>query len=288
MLEDLGHPYADGEKVYDVTFENVQAGLRYDYLFRLANQRGGIVVGTGDLSELALGWCTYGVGDQMSHYTVNAGVPKTLMQHLIRWVISHGEFERGRQRGARARSSTQEISPELIPTEDGKKLQATEDSVGPYNLQDFTLVPRPAPRLPAAQDRLPRLARVARRGGRGVAARLPRRTRTWPTTCRRSRRWLEVFVQALLRQPVQALGAAQRPQGERRRDDVPPRRLADAERRQGHGLAGRDRAGRAPPDLGRERLSQAICAALNAAGLPRTRGPSARLSPPLATRLERG
>lgn len=93
MLEDMGHPYAEGEKVYDITFENVQAGLRYDYLFRLANQRGGIVVGTGDLSELALGWCTYGVGDQMSHYTVNAGVPKTLVQHLIRWVISHGEFE---------------------------------------------------------------------------------------------------------------------------------------------------------------------------------------------------
>jgi NAD+ synthase (glutamine-hydrolysing) len=61
--------------------------LRTDYLFRLANHRGGIVLGTGDLSELALGWCTYGVGDQMSHYTVNSGVPKTLIQHLIRWVI---------------------------------------------------------------------------------------------------------------------------------------------------------------------------------------------------------
>ena len=79
---------ARGEEVYDVTFENVQAGLRTDYLFRGANQRGGIVLGTGDLSELALGWCTYGVGDQMSHYGVNTGVPKTLMQHLIRWVVS--------------------------------------------------------------------------------------------------------------------------------------------------------------------------------------------------------
>ena len=76
MLADLGHPFADGEEVYDVTFENVQAGLRTDYLFRLANHRGGIVLGTGDLSELALGWCTYGVGDQMSHYNVNAGVPE--------------------------------------------------------------------------------------------------------------------------------------------------------------------------------------------------------------------
>ncbi|GAA1933160.1 NAD(+) synthase [Nocardioides hwasunensis] len=138
MLKDMGHPYADGEKVYDVTFENVQAGLRYDYLFRLANQRGGIVVGTGDLSELALGWCTYGVGDQMSHYNVNAGVPKTLVQHLIRWVISHGEFsdEVGEVLGEILQ---QEITPELIPIEEGVKPQATEDSVGPYNLQDFTL-----------------------------------------------------------------------------------------------------------------------------------------------------
>ena len=90
----------DGEKVYDVTFENVQAGLRTDYLFRLANQRGGIVLGTGDLSELGLGWSTYGVGDQMSHYNVNAGVPKTLIQHLIRWVISSGQFESRGRRGA--------------------------------------------------------------------------------------------------------------------------------------------------------------------------------------------
>ncbi|CMJ13098.1 glutamine-dependent NAD(+) synthetase nadE [Mycobacterium tuberculosis] len=94
MLHTIGHPYSVGEKVYDVTFENVQAGLRTDYLFRIANQRGGIVLGTGDLSELALGWSTYGVGDQMSHYNVNAGVPKTLIQHLIRWVISAGSSVR--------------------------------------------------------------------------------------------------------------------------------------------------------------------------------------------------
>src|SRR3546814_16087735 len=78
MLGDMGHPFARGEPVYDVTFENVQAGLRTDYLFRLANQRDGFVIGTGDLSELALGWCTYGVGDHMSHYGVNAGVPKKI------------------------------------------------------------------------------------------------------------------------------------------------------------------------------------------------------------------
>ena len=91
MLADLDHPFAEGKPVDDVTFENVQAGLRTDYLL-LANHRGGIVLGTGDLSELALGWCTYGVGDQMSHYNVNGGVPKTLIQHLIRWVMASGQF----------------------------------------------------------------------------------------------------------------------------------------------------------------------------------------------------
>jgi len=138
MLDDLDHPYAEGEEVYDVTFENVQAGLRTDYLFRLANHRGGLVLGTGDLSELALGWCTYGVGDQMSHYGVNAGVPKTLIQHLIRWVIDHGELDEdphGPVNGVLREILQQEITPELIP---GGQ-QSTEESVGPYALQDFTL-----------------------------------------------------------------------------------------------------------------------------------------------------
>lgn len=138
MLKDLAHPFGRGEEVYDVTFENVQAGLRTDYLFRAANQRGGIVLGTGDLSELALGWCTYGVGDQMSHYGVNSGVPKTLMQHLIRWVVGSGQFE-GPVNGTLTEILDQEISPELVPTRAGEKLQSTEDSVGPYALQDFTL-----------------------------------------------------------------------------------------------------------------------------------------------------
>ncbi|MGP9539385.1 NAD(+) synthase [Brachybacterium sp. AOP43-C2-M15] len=138
MLKDMGHPAGSGEEVYDVTFENVQAGMRYDYLFRLANHHGGIVVGTGDLSELALGWCTYGVGDQMSHYGVNAGVPKTLIQHLIRWVISEGLFDAGTAEVLRAVLDT-EISPELIPTKAGEKAQSTEDSIGPYALHDFAL-----------------------------------------------------------------------------------------------------------------------------------------------------
>src|SRR3954454_23052162 len=138
LLKDLDHPAADGGTTYDVTYENVQAGLRTDYLFRLANQRGGIVVGTGDLSELALGWCTYGVGDQMSHYGVNAGVPKTLIQHLIRWVIDSGQFDDAANDVLRE-ILDQEITPELVPTVEGQKAQATEDTVGPYALQDFTL-----------------------------------------------------------------------------------------------------------------------------------------------------
>jgi NAD+ synthase (glutamine-hydrolysing) len=135
MLKEIGHPYSRGEPVYDVTFENVQAGLRTDYLFRIANQRGGIVLGTGDLSELALGWATYGVGDQMSHYNVNGGIPKTFIQHLIRWVISSEQFEAEVLETLGAILDT-EISPELVP---GDELQSTESKVGPYALQDFNL-----------------------------------------------------------------------------------------------------------------------------------------------------
>ncbi len=138
MLTDIGHPAARGEPVYDVTYENVQAGLRTDYLFRLANQHGGIVLGTGDLSELALGWCTYGVGDQMSHYNVNAGVPKTLIQHLIRWVIASGQFD-GRVADTLGSILNTEISPELVPAGAAEHVQSTEQSVGPYALQDFNL-----------------------------------------------------------------------------------------------------------------------------------------------------
>nr|WP_294560343.1 NAD(+) synthase [uncultured Rhodopila sp.] len=138
MLADLGHPYAAGQCVYDITFENVQAGLRTDYLFRLANHLGGIVIGTGDLSELALGWCTYGVGDQMAHYNVNAGVPKTLIQHLIRWIIGTKRFANDVLETLDAILAT-EISPELVPVAEGEIPQSTEAKIGPYALQDFTL-----------------------------------------------------------------------------------------------------------------------------------------------------
>ena len=133
MLKDIGHPYARGKKVYDITFENVQAGERTSHLFRLANHHGGMVVGTGDLSELALGWATYGVGDHMSHYNVNASVPKTLIQFLIGWVAQSGEFDDPVRRALRRVLDT-DISPELIP---GK--QSSESTVGPYELQDFNL-----------------------------------------------------------------------------------------------------------------------------------------------------
>jgi NAD+ synthase (glutamine-hydrolysing) len=138
MFADLNHPFARGEPVYDVTFENVQAGLRTDYLFRLANQEGGLVVGTGDLSELALGWCTYGVGDHMSHYNVNASVAKTLIQHLIRWSAASGHYSPAAGEVMRAILAT-EISPELVPPGADGAMQSTQGTIGPYNLHDFFL-----------------------------------------------------------------------------------------------------------------------------------------------------
>jgi NAD+ synthase (glutamine-hydrolysing) len=138
MLADMGHPFGRGEPVYDIAFENVQAGLRTDYLFRLANQRGGFVIGTGDLSELALGWCTYGVGDQMSHYGVNSGVPKTLMQYLIRWTVKTGQFDESTGAILTSILNT-EISPELVPADEHGAMQSTQDKIGPYELNDFFL-----------------------------------------------------------------------------------------------------------------------------------------------------
>lgn len=138
MLADLKHPFSEGRDVFDVTFENVQAGLRTDYLFRLANQRNGLVLGTGNLSELALGWCTYGVGDHMSHYNANASVPKTLIRHLVRWTANARLF------GDEAASVLLDIlgtvvSPELVPQQATGALQDTEQKIGPYELHDFTL-----------------------------------------------------------------------------------------------------------------------------------------------------
>ncbi|MCK9233541.1 MAG: NAD(+) synthase, partial [Syntrophales bacterium] len=121
------------------TFENIQAGERTSHLFRIANMRQGLVVGTGDLSELALGWCTYGVGDHMSHYNVNASVPKTLIQHLIRWVAQSEQFSPETSETLLDILET-EISPELIPGRNGQQpAQQTESVIGPYELQDFNI-----------------------------------------------------------------------------------------------------------------------------------------------------
>jgi NAD+ synthase (glutamine-hydrolysing) len=137
MLKDIGHSFANGEKLYDITFENIQAGERTSHLFRIANMRDALVVGTGDLSELALGWCTYGVGDHMSHYNVNASVPKTLIQHLIRWVAQSSQFTREISEILFDILET-EISPELVPgKDDNEPAQKTESFIGPYELQDF-------------------------------------------------------------------------------------------------------------------------------------------------------
>ena len=139
MLKDIGHPYAEGKTIYDITFENIQAGERTSHLFRIANWRNALVVGTGDLSELALGWCTYGVGDHISHYNVNASVPKTLIQHLIRWVARSVQFSPDASAILLDILDT-EISPELIPGDgEGQPSQRTEEIVGPYELQDFNI-----------------------------------------------------------------------------------------------------------------------------------------------------
>ncbi len=137
MLADMDHPFASGKPVYDVTFENVQAGLRTDFLFRLANAKGGIVLGTGDLSELALGWCTFGVGDHMSHYNVNPGIPKSFMQYLISWMAHTDQFSSEVNEVLLSILDT-EISPELVPGAEGE-IQSTQSTIGPYELHDFTL-----------------------------------------------------------------------------------------------------------------------------------------------------
>ncbi len=140
MLRDINHPYARGEPVYDITFENVQAGERTNHLFRLANLHRALVLGTSDLSELALGWCTYGVGDHMSHYSINASVPKTLIQFLIRWAADTNQLGEKASRVLRSILDT-EFSPELIPGDPNgeQPTQRTEDVIGPYELQDFNL-----------------------------------------------------------------------------------------------------------------------------------------------------
>ena len=241
MLSDMGHPFARGEEVYDVTFENVQAGLRTDYLFRIANQRGGIVLGTGDLSELALGWCTYGVGDQMSHYTVNSGVPEdpgpapdplgrrqraarpkddeigSLLTEIVGQEITPGAGPDQRGRGGRSRPRARSAP---TPCTTSRCSTCSGSGSGPSKIAFLA---------EHAWSDASRGEWPPNYPGGGPAGVLPRRR---PRVARG-------LHQAVLRQPVQALRAAQRAQGQRRRHDVAARRLADAERRRPGGVAGR-------------------------------------------------
>jgi NAD+ synthase (glutamine-hydrolysing) len=192
MLRDIEHPYAKGEKVYDVTFENVQAGERTSHLFRLANLHSGLVVGTSDLSEIALGYTTYGVGDHMSHYAVNASVPKTLVRHLIRWMASSGGLEPAAT-GVLADVLGTRISPELVPNAADTGPQSAEAIVGPYELQDFNLY-----YISRFGFRPSKVAFLAQH------AWSDRNRGAWPETVPRSerrdydlaaiRKWLEVFL----------------------------------------------------------------------------------------------
>ena len=193
MLERIGHPAGRGKRQYDVTYENVQAGERTSHLFRLANLHGALVLGTGDLSELALGFTTYGVGDHMSHYNVNASVPKTLIQHLVRWLVRSGQFDEPTT-AVLDRIVNTRISPELVPGSGEEPAQSSESVVGPYELQDFNLY-----YLSRFGYRPSKVAFLAQ------AAWGDRRSGSWPETVpereRREydlatiRRWLEVFVQ---------------------------------------------------------------------------------------------
>jgi NAD+ synthase (glutamine-hydrolysing) len=192
MLERIRHPAAKGKRVYDVTYENVQAGERTSHLFRLANLHGGLVLGTGDLSELALGFTTYGVGDHMSHYNVNASVPKTLIQHLIRWLVRTAQFD-DRTTAVLDRIVGTRISPELVPGSGEEPEQHSESVVGPYELQDFNLY-----YLSRFGYRPSKVAFLAH------AAWGDRDAGSWPDTVPESeqreydlaaiRHWLEVFV----------------------------------------------------------------------------------------------
>jgi NAD+ synthase (glutamine-hydrolysing) len=228
MLADLDHPFVNGEPLYDVTFENVQAGERTSHLFRLANHHHGLVVGTGDLSELALGWCTYGVGDQMSHYNVNASVPKTLIQYLIRWVVERSIAPPANETLLSILDT--EISPELVPHTNGADHRALRAAGLP------PLLCGPL-RVSAEQGCLPRPRGVGRPHqrvvARSTAGREAQRIRSDhdPSLAR------GVPAALLRHQSVQALGDAQRPQGRLRRVTVAPRRLAGTERRSPRRLA---------------------------------------------------
>ena len=239
MLKDIGHPYAEGREHYDVTFENVQAGERTSHLFRLANLNDALVVGTGDLSELALGWCTYGVGDHMSHYAVNASVPKTLIQHVIRWVAETDRFGRGRRALRCSKFSRRRSVPELVPARAGGPDPGHRgDRSVRTSLQDFNLYYTLRFGYPPPQDRVPGLLRVAR----------SRRAARWPDIPAEQRHQYDIAeikaqsahlsLPLLPAQPVQAQLHPECAQGRLGRLALAARRLSRTERQRGHRLAG--------------------------------------------------
>ena len=228
MLTEIGHPFARGEEVYDVTFENVQAGLRTDYLFRIANQRGGIVLGTGDLSELALGWSTYGVGDQMSHYNVNGGVPKTLIQHLIRWVISSNQFD-NEVNEVLALGAGHRDQPGADPDRGGRGDPEQRGQGRAVCAAGLFVVPGAAVRLPAVEGRVPGLACVERSQSAATGPPDYPADKRPAYSLKEIRHWLQVFVQRYYSfSPVQEVGDAERAQGVGRRIAVAARGLAGA------------------------------------------------------------
>ncbi len=173
-LRDIGHPYAQGAPAYDRTFENVQAGERTSRLFRLANLHDALVVGTGDLSELALGWTTYGVGDHMSHYAVNASLPKTLIRELIRWIAESGELDAETNQVLRSILAT-EISPELVPGSGPGEQPRPEPKPGPARKQNTTEHPQESSEAhkgePPARPATPDLQGASTTGEAGPAQR---------------------------------------------------------------------------------------------------------------------
>ena len=132
-FRDIGH----SEEKHDVTYENAQARERTQVLMDIANQTGGMVIGTGDMSELALGWATYN-GDHMSMYGVNSSVPKTLVRHLVQYCADTCEDKELQEVLVDILDTP--VSPELLPPKEGEIAQKTEDLVGPYELHDFLSV----------------------------------------------------------------------------------------------------------------------------------------------------
>jgi NAD+ synthase (glutamine-hydrolysing) len=180
-FKDIGH---DAEN-HDVTYENVQARMRTMVLMNKANQTGGIVLGTGDMSEIALGWSTYN-GDHMSMFGVNAGVPKTVVRNVCRWWA-----EGMRRKGRKAKLAADAVfdildtpvSPELLPAKDGEIVQKTEDRIGPYELHDFFIW-----RTVVCGERRRSIRAAAKRAFKGVYSE------------GEIDRWLDVFCRRLVTQ----------------------------------------------------------------------------------------